>query len=366
MASINEELSDRFKTHQIYLLRMDADERRKVLELFSAMEKELENELSQINRVLRNGSVADIKNNLTQILKSDYYKRTLSMIQKTIKTRYAQASDLISADLLEIAENETKYTSRALGDAMKLDFSDNILTENYLRNVVNTAMIDGAPTAEWWKRQAEKTRLVFEDGIRQGLVKGEGMDDITRRLFGTAKQPGMMEKRRKNAEALVRSSVQAVTNKTRLETLKRNNDVVKGIQWSSTLDNRTSLFCISMDGLAWDLDYKPLGHHRQFTPPPAHWNCRSTTTPILKSFRDLGIDTEDIPESTRASMDGQVPKAEKFGDWLEKKEKKDPGFANRVLGPGRAELWRKGKITTSELADFRGHVLTIKELKNLD
>ena len=361
MSSVNEKLADKFKTHQLYLLRLDADERRKVDRLLSKVAREIEQDLADLSGVLRIGEATP-----NQIIKSEFWRRTLKKVKGHLRNGYGEISDLMSADLLEIADNETKYLSRAITSATEINLADNVLSENYLRNVINTAMIEGAPTKEWWKRQGEKTLMDFQDAVRQGLIKGEGMTDITRRVIGTKKNPGVMSKRKKSAGALVRSSVQAVTNKTRLETLKRNNDVVKGIQWVSTLDNRTSLFCMSMDGLVWDLDYNPIGHGNEFIPPPAHWNCRSTTTPVLKSFEELGIDAEDVPKSTRSSMDGQIPSNEDFGSWLDKKESQDPGFSDKVLGKGRADLWRKGKISISELTDFKGHVLTLEELKNSD
>jgi hypothetical protein len=91
-------------------------------------------------------------------------------------------------------------------------------------------------------------------------------------------------------------------------------------------------------------------------------NCRSVTIPVLKSFAEMGIDLPELSPSTRASMDGQVAAGFTFEEFLEKKGK---AFQDRQLGPGRAQLWREGKITLTQLLDQRGNALTLAELQRL-
>ena len=55
---------------------------------------------------------------------------------------------------------------------------------------------------------------------------------------------------------------------------KNNDDLINHYEWISTLDSRTSDICIGLDGNIY-----PVGKGRL---PPAHFNCRSTTAPILK------------------------------------------------------------------------------------
>jgi hypothetical protein len=69
--------------------------------------------------------------------------------------------------------------------------------------------------------------------------------------------------------------------------------------------------------------------------PPRHFNCRSRLRPVTKSFKELGVDAAEVPVSTRASMDGQVPADITFNQFLKKKPK---SFQDALLGPKRAEL----------------------------
>jgi len=114
-----------------------------------------------------------------------------------------------------------------------------------------------------------------------------------------------------------------------LNTLVRqaNEDVLAGVQWVSTLDDRTMPICQNRDGMTYELNGGPR--------PPAHPNCRSTAIPITRSWEELGQDGDEIPEGTRASMDGQVPRSVSFYEWL----KKQPESVQReALGPRRFAL----------------------------
>jgi hypothetical protein len=89
-------------------------------------------------------------------------------------------------------------------------------------------------------------------------------------------------------------------------------------------------------------------------------NCRSTSIPVLKSWKELGIPLDEIPKTTRASMDGQVPAATTFETWLKKQTEERQ---NRVLGVGKADLWRAGKIGFRDLLDQSGRPLTTEALR---
>jgi hypothetical protein len=82
------------------------------------------------------------------------------------------------------------------------------------------------------------------------------------------------------------------------------------------------------------------------------------------SGRDLGerkkAKLDKMPESTQASMDGQVAADLSYERWLRKKPKK---FQIETLGPGKYELWKKGELTFTDLISQTGRPLTIKELE---
>lgn len=94
-------------------------------------------------------------------------------------------------------------------------------------------------------------------------------------------------------------------------------------------------------------------------------NCRCTMTPVLKSWRELGIKgLKDLAPSTRASMNGQVPDSLRYGDWL----KTQPlAIQQEALGVARARAFRAGDLTLGDFVDERrGRILTLDQLRELE
>jgi SPP1 gp7 family putative phage head morphogenesis protein len=197
------------------------------------------------------------------------------------------------------------------------------------------------------------------------MLAGETTDNIVRTLRGTKAlryKDGVLNGNYRSAEALVRTSIQSVANEARIETYRENDKLIKGIEWSATFDSRTSDICASLDGLQWDLEYVPLGHGTPFPGMIAHWNCRSTTVAIIKSWKELGAKGKfkEIPESTRAAMDGRVSSKKNYEAWLKGKDKKTQ---EEVLGVGKRKLWKEGKLGFTDLVSGSGKPLTLEQLE---
>ncbi|OZB29777.1 MAG: hypothetical protein B7X51_11155 [Pseudomonas sp. 34-62-33] len=104
---------------------------------------------------------------------------------------------------------------------------------------VESLLIDGAPTAEWWRRQSDAARRAFAQEVRTGFVSGETTDEIARRIVGMRGQPGIVDVSLRQARSLAHSSVMTVANASVQEAIAANDDLVKGYYWVSTLDSRT-------------------------------------------------------------------------------------------------------------------------------
>lgn len=113
------------------------------------------------------------------------------------------------------------------------------------------------------------------------------------------------------------------------------------------------------------IDHKPIGHKVPWLQGPGrlHWNCRSTETPVTKSWRELGIDVDSMTPGQRASMDGQVPADQDYNTWL---SKQSAARQERVLGPERYQLVKSGQVTMDQLYSPNGKFLTIAQLKEID
>jgi len=241
------------------------------------------------------------------------------------------------------------------------------LPASLISNIVNTTMIDGRVVKDWWDKQANDFKFRFRSEMQQGMLSGETLNQLVTRVNqNVAVVP------KNHAEALARTGLQSVVQKTRGEMYEENSDIIKGIEWLSTLDTRTSPICRALDGQSWYLpDFKLWRATRKFPGyPPAHWNCRSTTTPITKSFEELmepGGNKKlakelDKPDKTaqRAALDGTVPKSTNYDQWL---KQQPPEVQKEVLGEKTYQLWKDGKITsTKQLIDRSGNPLTYEQL----
>lgn len=65
---------------------------------------------------------------------------------------------------------------------------------------------------------------------------------------------------RANAASIAKTAVGHLAATARESFASANNDLIKGKQWLSTLDNRTTPQCRIRDRLKYTLDNKPVGH----------------------------------------------------------------------------------------------------------
>ena len=169
--------------------------------------------------------------------------------------------------------------------------------------------------------QAER----FSQVVRNGLLTGETTPDIAKRLIGSlqfgeeAKTVGQLiaaggeltAVANNQVIALVRTSINQVANTASQQVYEANQDITQRYRYVATLDTRTSAICRALDGREFDYGKGPM--------PPTHWNCRSTTVPVI-NYKELGFDPPpSVTKGKRASMDGQVPADTTYGKWLKDK-----------------------------------------------
>jgi SPP1 gp7 family putative phage head morphogenesis protein len=165
---------------------------------------------------------------------------------------------------------------------------------------------------------------------------------------------GILAMNNRNAEAIVRTSVQHAASVARQQTWEQNSGVVKAVRWVSTLDGRTSSICRSLDNKVFPLDAGPR--------PPIHIRCRSTTVAELDGRFDF------LKEgATRSSLGGTEKADTSYYGWL----KKQPvAFQNEVLGINRAKLLRDGGLTAERFAELNlgknFKPLTLAQMKRLE
>jgi SPP1 gp7 family putative phage head morphogenesis protein len=351
--SANETLVDLYMERAIDLLRLEAGTRDKVLAFLHTLEADIVALLAKIdpNGI---GQVAAQRKRLEKLN---------AEVTGSIRATYRRSDTLLAAEIREVIDIESTWTASAINSSIHVEFADAGLTRQQLETLSSNVLIQGAPSKEWWGRQAQGLSDRFADEMRRGVALGETNDKLVERVRGTRTTKGLMDLAETSAERLVRASVQTAANVGREATYEKNADLIASVDWSSTLDTRTTEWCMVRDGLRYTpIDHKPIDHDVPWLEGPGriHWGCRSTSVPRLKTWRELGIDMDEIPQTTRASMDGQLPAGMTFEQWLKKQSLERQ---NTVLGVGKADLWRSGKITFRDLLDQNGRPLTTEQLR---
>lgn len=352
--SSNDTLVDLYIERAVDLLRLEAGTRNKVLAILADLEGELVAALAKVDPT-GVGSISAQRKRLEKLLEAT---------RAAIRAGYRDASKLMAAEIREIIDQEAVWTGHAINRAIDFEFVTGGLTRAGLETIASDVLIQGAASSDWWSRQAQDLQNRFTDQMRLGIAAGETNTDLIARVRGKAGQPGVMDISENSATRLVRTSVQAAANAGREAMYAKNDDIIASLAWHATLDTRTSTWCITRDGHHYsnDDEHKPKDGGPPWLQGPGkiHWNCRSTSVPVLKSWRDLGIDMDEIPQTTRASMDGQVPAKTTFEAWL---KKQSAARQDTVLGATIADLWRRGKLNFRDLLDQSGRPLTTEQLR---
>lgn len=341
------DFEDAVNTHWLRLARYEAGVDRRALALLREMEREL---------------VALLAN--TELTQAQSTRATLMLAQarERIAQGYVAINRQMQIDLDGLSGAEARWAATQMQAATQLPPT---LIQTATVTAAAALEIRGQPIAEWLGKQAQGLQNRFTDSVRLGISLGETNQQIVNRVRGTRAngyKDGIFAQSRREAFALVRSAVQTTANKALTDSYKANDDLIKAVVWVSTLDGRTSEVCIARDGLKYTTDGQPIGHSLPWLggPGAAHWNCRSASVPEYKSWRDLGIPIDDIPPESRASMDGVVPGGTTYAEWL---RGKGEAFQNEVLGKGKAELWRDGRISLRDLTNDLGRPLTLEQLE---
>lgn len=351
MASSNEELRDLQIRHAVHLLHYGNGLEGDILKLLRSTENDvLERLAGRLALIDERGF--DLGPATTKRLND-----MLEELRALIDGVYGKVNTTLADNLTALAGNEVEFQTKALSASMAVDIATKTPAPALLKAIVTERPIHGAMLKSWVKGASTKTMDSVEQAVRLGMEEGQGIETIVRRIKGTKAKnykDGVMEKRRDKARALVRTSINHTANHAAQETWRANEDVVKGWQFVATLDSRTTPICGSLDGQVFKIGEGPV--------PPRHPSCRSITTAVTKSFKELGLDRDEYTPEQRASVDGQVAAPVRFENWLKNQSEERQ---EAVLGKTRADLWRRGKLNLNDFIRDHREVISLDDLKKL-
>lgn len=321
--TLNAKIVDALLRHRQMLIRAEngivADTTAPLKAALRAIEKEIASlaprDLTPLNtlRAERLAVLRDRLNHLLAIGSTQSWAALRTALRQIVKTEHQAQANILQ---------------RLLPDQITLD----LVGPDEARI---TAMLDqplgGKLYADRLRANYGETTQAMSRELATSIAQGEGMAAAARRLREVVQGLSIVR-----ATVLARSEIQRVANQTAENLYHRNRDVIMGVQWIGTLDSRTCPICGGLDGQTWTID-----DNAQPT-PPAHAQCRCFKAPVTRSFQELGLDADELPVTTRASMNGQVAAKLSYTDWF---TQQDEAFQQRVLGPTRFQMWKAGRLT---------------------
>jgi SPP1 gp7 family putative phage head morphogenesis protein len=330
----------------------------------------------------------------------------LAQLKDSLATWAGDATELTATELQGLAELQSEFVADQLRKVLPAGARDAVRTveisPQFAQSVVTTdptqinvvalsddlfAAVQGAP-ATFSLTAAKGATITLPNGevltkafrgiatdqaerfsqvVRNGLLTGETTPSIAKRLIGNLQFGEEAKTVRQlvaaggqatavadnQVMALVRTSINQVANSASQQVYEANQDITKKYRYVATLDSRTSSICAALDNREFEYGKGPT--------PPQHFNCRSTTVPI--------IDPDILPPSTtakRASADGPVPINTSYGQWLKDQPLKTQ---QDVLGPGKVPYFNRlvdkygARDAMAKLVRDDGSELTLEQLR---
>lgn len=351
MATVNEKLADAEVAHAVSLQRFSNGVVRRMMALLNRVDRDLFVRLMEAIEDMPPGSFTVQR--LDQLLQS-----VKALNAKAYESLGRELDEELKAYVAYEADYQHKLFVNTIPEPIQVVVPVNTVNPQQVYAAAMARPFQGKLLSEFTKDLEADRMTRVRDAIRTGFVEGETVDQMIRRIRGSRTAgyaDGLLEIDRRNAEAIVRTSVNHLSNFTRQAFYAENDDLVDEWQFLATLDGRTTITCASLSGKTFPIGKGPM--------PPRHINCRSTSTPVIKSWEQLGLTKEEIGKGTQASMDGYVADDVTYSDWLRNKPAE---FQDEVLGPTRGKLFRDGKVDIDKFTNDKGKVYTLDQLKQRD
>lgn len=376
----NEELLDAAVRHQIYLLRYSGYVRNRINAILERSEEDIADKI--VARLEKNQGLTTA----VEVQRMQALKATIA----TIRMRaWEKANAYFLEEMEQLAYQEPVTTSAIVKTVIPVEMATVMPTANLLKSIAMSRPFEGRIMKDWASTLAAEDIRRMQNQIQMGMVAGEDMNTIRRRVVGSAALhggDGITQLTRNQVQSVVRTAVQHVANNARNQFFLANVDIVDLEQFVATLDSRTTPVCRANDGKQYPLGKGPI--------PPLHYACRSLRVAALSAKRlgerpanptterilvteyaeenNLGsISSRDsLPRGTKGDYDawarkrirelvGPIPAATNYQQFLEKQSLM---FQEDVLGKTKAKLFRDGKLPLDKFVDRTGAEMTLGEL----
>lgn len=379
----NQEYQDSVVRHAVFLLLLSNRIRRQVIEILNKTEKDIRLLILDRLRDATGASPANLRR----------AERLMKAIQDIRVAAWNDVSNLWVETFRELIATEVDFHAKAVELVLPVVYEPVVPDPKTLRALVTEHPFEGKTLKEWAAkiRGADLERI--RDAIRIGVVQGETVDQIARRVVGTARlkgADGVTQITRNQALGIVRTAINAYSNAARELFFEENADIVDEELFVATLDARTTLLCRSLDGQRYKRGEGPR--------PPMHFACRSLRVAIFNGVvlgeRPFKASTErqlldeytranglprarqrsDLPHGHKGRYDefarvrvremiGRVPASTTGPEWFAKQSRT---FQEQVMGKTKAKLFREGKLPLDRFLGPGGRELSLRDLARVE
>lgn len=378
----NEQIADALIRHQTYLLRYSGYVRNRINDLLSTTEQDL------VDKIV--ARLANARGGLTHPVEV----RRMQALQEQVGTirqdAWDKASSFLEDEMPKLALSETVSIGEIVTLSLPVIIDVVQPSARLLKTIALARPFQGRILGDWAKDLAADDIRRIHSAIQVGMVQGEDMNTIARRVVGTqalSYDDGVVSMTRAQVQSVTRTAVMSIANSSRQAWLSDNSDIITQERFVATLDSRTSAVCRANDGKLFELGKGPV--------PPLHFNCRSlriaaidgtlagdrpakpyTQSQLVDQYvNENGLDDsissrDNLPFGTKTDFDkwsrkrirelvGPVPAETTYQQWL---QSQSVGFQDDVLGSTKAKLFRDGGLKLDRFVNRQGDELTLSEL----
>lgn len=235
MPTVNEQLADAAIGHAVDLSRYSNGAVRRIIALLNRTDADL---FGQLGVALSQMS--------PEAFTVEWLEQVLTSVRRLNLSAYQQIERELTTELQALAAYEAQYQHQLFRATLPVQVVNLVGVATVSAETAYAAAMarpfQGVLLREWAQRAGEARMVRIRDALRMGFVEGQTIDQMVRRLRGTRAAgyaDGLIEIDRRNAAAVVRTAVQHTAATVRDRFHAANADLIKAIEWVSTLDTRT-------------------------------------------------------------------------------------------------------------------------------
>lgn len=353
-------MRDAFIWHSIHLERYKVGIQRDMVRELNKTRKIISKRLTRLSTAINQGQSRAL---WTQARMAE----ELRAIDEILATGYARTNSMLAGSINEIIDFEIEWTAGQMVTAgavatVAMPTSNQVI-----------AAIEAKPFDGWLKDKGVTYakgsplrnvpayhRNKMASLVRTAWISGMSVQDTKKELAILSnlftETTGAFNEARRNITAEARTALQTHAARAQELVFQANKDLFPWVEYTATLDSRTTEVCGSLDGRVYRVE------DTSRPQIPQHWNCRSVYIPKETKNEEL---VGDRPAENTEGKKRPVESQTKFNDWLVQQNKTNPEYVRDYFkSDARYEAWKSGKLGKISYTSTDGRSYNIMNLKN--